>query len=62
MKGGNKECMQRFGRKISREETTWKNKHACISEDNIKMYMRDISCKGVDWTKPIHAGYSGETV
>jgi hypothetical protein len=33
-----------------------------ISENNIKMYIRGVPYEGVDWTKPIHAGYSSELV
>jgi hypothetical protein len=45
--GGEEECVQGFGGKHRRKETTMKTRRRW--EDNIKMYLREIGWGGMNW-------------
>jgi len=44
--GGDKRCMQGFGRNTRGKGTTWKTKRRW--EDNIKMDPEEVGCGGMD--------------
>ena len=46
--GGEWRCIQGFGGVTWRKETTWKMQ-AYRWEDNIKMYLQEVVCEGIDW-------------
>jgi hypothetical protein len=42
---GDKKCMQQVNQKIWKDEITW---------DDIKMYLKENGCEGVDWIHLAH--------